>query len=134
MEKKTCSDLFPKIAYQRFDSLNFKIAEIYNKKKQRALWIKNNHLNIDISFINEFLIDFNYNELDKESFIQLLIANPASLIEEIDKLNEPYQVLWRVREIRNISGISEAVDTLEKSGIKGKTKRQILRQLKKNEG
>jgi hypothetical protein len=133
-EKKTCSDSFPKIAYQRFDSLKIKIQDIYNKKMQRAKWIKDNHSKIDKSFINAFLIDFNYNKPDNESFIQILIANPAGLIEEIDKLNEPYQILWRVREIRNIPGILEAIGALEKSGIKGKTKRQILRQLKKNEG
>lgn len=133
-EKKTCSDSFPIIAYLRFDSLNIKIQEIYYKKAQRAEWIRNNHSKIDKSFINAFLIDFNYNKPDKESFIQILIANPAGLIEEIDKLNEPYQILWRISEIRNISGISEAINTLEKSMIKGKTKRQILRKLKKNEG
>ncbi len=131
LEKKICSDSFPKIAYQRFDSLNIKIHEIYIRKKQRVEWIKANQSKVDKSFIDTFLIDFNYNEPDKESFIQILIANPVVLIQEIDKLNEPYQILWRVKEISDIAGVSEAIDNLEKTEIKGKAKRQILKQLKK---
>lgn len=133
-EEETCSDTFPVIAYQRFDSLNNKVQEIYKRKKKRAQWIKNNYTKIDKSFIISFLIDFNYNEPDKESFIHILIANPVVLVQEIDKLEEPYQIIWRVKEIKNIDGISEAINSLENTDNKSKTKRQILNRLKKNEG
>lgn len=133
-EEETCSDTFPVIAYQRFDSLNNRIQEIYARKMNRTQWIKNNHSKVDKSFINSFLIDFNYNEPDKESFIQILIANPIVLIQEIDKLEEPYQIIWRVKDIKNFDRISEAINNLENTDIKSKTKRHILNKLKKNEG
>lgn len=134
IEEKICSDTFPLIAYKRFYSLNAKVQEIYNRKKQRTVWIKENHSDIDNEFINEFLMDFNYNENDYESFIQLIIANPILVIEGINNLKEPYMILWRVREIKRMDGISEAIKALEQARIKGKTKRSILHTLKKNEG
>ena len=133
-EEKICSDSFPMIAYERFDSLYNKIQDIYKRKERRAEWIKKNHAKIDKDYINSFLIDFNYNEPDKEAFIQILIANPNTLIQEIDKLEEPYLIIWKVKEIKNIDGISEAIERLERTDLKSKTKRQILNNLKKNEG
>ena len=131
-EEKICSDRFPVIAYERFDSLYNKIQEIYQRKEHRTEWIKKNHAKIDKDYINSFLIDFNYNEPDKEAFIQILIANPNTLIQEIDKLEEPYLIIWKVKEIKNIDGILEAIERLEKTDLKSKTKRQILNNLKKN--
>jgi hypothetical protein len=133
-DEKTCPDTFSKLAYQKLDSLNVKIQEIHKRKEQRTLWIRDNHSNVDQNFVSAFLVDFNYNNLDKESFIQLLIANPVIVIEEINKLEYPYQILLRVNEIRNISGISEAIIALEETKIKGKTKRYILNRLKRNKG
>lgn len=133
-EEEVCSDTFPVIAYEHFDSLYNKIQDIYNRKQQRAEWIKKNHAKIDKDYINSFLIDFNYNEPDKVAFIQILIANPLTLIQEIDKLEETYLIVWKVKEIKNIEGISEAIERLENTDLKSKTKRQILNKLRKNEG
>jgi len=134
LEEKSCSDTFPLLAYKRFYSLNAKVQEIYNRKKKRTVWIKEYHSDIDDEFINEFLMDFNYNKNDYESFIQLIIVNPILVIEGINNLKEPYKILWRVREIKKMDGISEAIKALEQTKIKGKTKRSILHILKKNEG
>lgn len=133
-EEEACSDTFPVIAYEHFDSLYNKIQEIHKRKQQRAEWIKKNHTNIDKDYINSFLIDFNYNEPDKVAFIQILIANPLTLIQEIDKLEEPYLIVWKVKEIKDVEGIPKAIESLEKTDIKSKTKRQTLNKLRKNEG
>ncbi len=130
-DEKTCSDTFSVIAYEQFDSLINKIHEIYNRKQRRTKWIKSNLSKVDRIFIRDFLNDFNYKKPDNDAFIFLLIAKPEIVIEEIELIQDNYEIIWRVKEIKSNEWISKAIESIENTKVRNKIKRKILRKLRK---
>jgi hypothetical protein len=131
IKENVCSDTYSSIMYKRFDSIINKVKETYEIKVQRAEWIKKNPAEIDNEYISSFLIDYGCNGPDEEVFVQILITHPAALIKEIDKHDMRNMIIWRVKLLNNIEWISKVTESLENTDLKCKTKRQILRELKK---
>jgi len=128
----TCSNRFVEFSVEWEQIVNDKIEEIYYQKKERKKWIESNYDKIDSKYIAEFLKTFNRNITDKESFLEIVIANHEDLINEIDRQKYSSSFYGKLKNLPKTEKLLKATKILRKSSLRGKTYRKVKEHLIKN--